>query len=79
MEEGTPSAGGAGTVGIGRSRRKVVLAGLGVLVYLSATPADGPRDTFDDEFLSLGRYRSVVIWCRRFTYAFGAAELAPAR
>jgi hypothetical protein len=70
-----------------------------LFVYLSATPADGPRDAFDDEFLSLGRlkanqgnqnyeigagtrldrYRSVVIWCRRFTYAFGAAELAPAR
>ena len=70
-----------------------------LFVYLSTTAADGPRDTFDDEFLSLGRlkanqgnqnyeigagarldrYRSVVIWCRRFTYAFGAAELAPAR
>jgi Electron transfer DM13 len=23
----------------------------------------------------LDRYRSVVIWCRRFTYAFGAAQL----
>jgi hypothetical protein len=70
-----------------------------LFVYLSTTPADGPRDAFDDEFLSLGRlkanqgnqnyaigagtrldrYRSVVIWCRRFTYAFGAAELPPAR
>jgi hypothetical protein len=70
-----------------------------LFVYLSATPADGPRDRFDDDFLSLGRlkanqgnqnyeiaagtrldrYRSVVIWCRRFTYAFGAAELVPAR
>ena len=70
-----------------------------LFVYLSAAPADGPRDRFDDEFLSLGRlkanqgnqnyeigagarldrYRSVVIWCRRFTYAFGAAELQPAR
>jgi Electron transfer DM13 len=70
-----------------------------LFVYLSTTAADGPRDQFDDEFLSLGRlkanqgnqnyeidagtsldrYRSVVIWCRRFTYAFGAAELAPAR
>jgi Electron transfer DM13 len=27
----------------------------------------------------LDRYRSVVIWCRRFTYAFGAAEPSPAR
>jgi Electron transfer DM13 len=70
-----------------------------LFVYLSTTAADGPRDAFDDEFLSLGRlkanqgnqnyeidagarldrYRSVVIWCRRFTYAFGAAELSPAR
>jgi hypothetical protein len=70
-----------------------------LFVYLSATPADGPRDAFDDDFLSLGRLkanqgnqnyeidagtrldrsRSVVIWYRRFTYAFGAAELAPTR
>jgi hypothetical protein len=70
-----------------------------LFVYLSTTAADGPRDRFDDEFLSLGRlkanqgnqnyaidagtrlerYRSVVIWCRRFTYAFGAAELTPTR
>jgi hypothetical protein len=28
--------------------------------------------------VALDRYRSVVIWCRRFTYAFGAADLAPA-
>jgi Electron transfer DM13 len=27
----------------------------------------------------LDRYRSVVIWCRRFTCAFGAAELSPVR
>jgi electron transfer DM13 len=66
-----------------------------LFVYLSSTPADGPRDAFDDDFASLGplkanqgnhnyeiparldldHYRSVVIWCRRFTYAFGAAEL----
>ncbi len=26
----------------------------------------------------LGRYRTVVIWCVRFSVAFGAAELAPA-
>jgi hypothetical protein len=25
--------------------------------------------------VDLDRYRTVVIWCRRFTYAFGAAEL----
>jgi hypothetical protein len=66
-----------------------------LLVYLSTTAADGPRDSFDDDFVSLGRlkanqgnqnyeigadvaldrYRSVVVWCRRFTYAFGAAPL----
>ncbi len=65
-------------------------------VYLSAAPVDAPRDSFDDDFISLGRlranqgnqnynipagvtldrYQSVVIWCRRFTYAFGAAALA---
>jgi hypothetical protein len=64
-----------------------------LFVYLSTAAADAPRDTFDDDFVSLGplkanrgsqnyaipagasldRYRSVVIWCRRFTYAFGAA------
>jgi len=67
-----------------------------LFVYLSMAAADAPRDTFDDDFLSLGRlranqgnqnyaipagvaldrYQSVVIWCRRFTYAFGAAALA---
>jgi Electron transfer DM13 len=67
-----------------------------LFVYLSTTPADGPRDGFDDDFVNVGRlkanqgnhnyeldagvrlerYRSVVIWCRRFTYAFGAAQLA---
>jgi Electron transfer DM13 len=123
MDEET-SAGGAGNVMAGRSRRGVVLAGLVVrvlvaagrfrslghatwgraavlevdggrrflrldelrtstgpdlFVHLSATPADGPGDAFDDKFLSLDRYRSLVIWCRRFTYAFGVAELAPAR
>ena len=25
----------------------------------------------------LGRYRTVVIWCVRFSVAFGAAELTP--
>jgi hypothetical protein len=28
--------------------------------------------------VDLGRYPTVVIWCRRFSYAFGAAPLAPA-
>jgi hypothetical protein len=66
-----------------------------LFVYLSTAAADAPRDTFDDDFVSLGRlranqgnqnyaipdgvaldrYQSVVIWCRRFTYAFGAAAL----
>jgi Electron transfer DM13 len=66
-----------------------------LFVYLSAARADAPRDSFDDEFVSLGRlkanegnqnyeipdgvdldrYASVVVWCRRFTYAFGAAPL----
>jgi len=64
-------------------------------VYLSTAALDAPRETFDDDFVSLGRlranqgnqnyeildgvrldrYQSVVIWCRRFTYAFGAAAL----
>ena len=26
----------------------------------------------------LTRYRTVVVWCRRFTTAFGAADLSPA-
>jgi hypothetical protein len=66
-----------------------------LFVYLSTTAADGPRDSFDDDYVSVGRlkanrgnqnyeldasvrldrYRSVVIWCRRFTNAFGAAPL----
>jgi hypothetical protein len=66
-----------------------------LFVYLSTAAADAPRDSFDDDFVSLGRlranqgnqnyvipdgvaldqYQSVVIWCRRFTYAFGAAAL----
>jgi Electron transfer DM13 len=64
-------------------------------VYLSAAPASGPGDAFDDQYRSLGdlkgnigeqnyaisrdvqlsRYRSVVIWCERFSVAFGAAAL----
>ncbi len=66
-----------------------------LFVYLSRASVDATRETFDDDFVSLGRlranqgnqnyaipdgvlltrYRSVVIWCRRFTYAFGAAAL----
>ena len=66
-----------------------------LFVYLSRAAVDAPRDTFDDDYVSLGRlranqgnqnyaipagvpldrYQSVVLWCRRFTYAFGAAAL----
>lgn len=66
-----------------------------LFVYLSRAAVDAPRDTFDDDYVDLGRlranqgnqnyaiplgvaldrYQSVVIWCRRFTYAFGAAAL----
>ena len=66
-----------------------------LFVYLSTAAAGAPRDSFDDDFVSLGRlranqgsqnyeipdgaaldrFRSVVIWCRRFAYAFGAAAL----
>jgi Electron transfer DM13 len=102
---GHTTSGRAAVLEVDGGRRFLRLDGLrtsngpDLFVYLSATPADGPRDAFDDEFLSLGRlkanqgnqnyeidagtrldrYRSVVIWCRRFTYAFGAAELAPTR
>jgi hypothetical protein len=64
-------------------------------VYLSAAPASGPGDAFDDRYLDLGdlkgnignqnyrvarsvdlgRYRSVVVWCDRFSVAFAAAPL----
>jgi Electron transfer DM13 len=64
-------------------------------VYLSAAPASGPGDAFDDRYVSLGdlkgnigeqnyaiprhvnlaRYRSVVVWCKRFSVPFGAAAL----
>jgi Electron transfer DM13 len=66
-----------------------------LFVYLSAAAVDAPRDSFDDDFVALGRlkgnqgdqnyqipagvdltrYSTAVIWCRRFTYAFGAAPL----
>jgi Electron transfer DM13 len=102
---GHPTSGRAAVLEVDGGRRFLRLDDLetsngpDLFVYLSTTPADGPRDAFDDEFLSLGRlkanqgnqnyaigagtrldrYRSVVIWCRRFTYAFGAAELVPTR
>jgi len=64
-------------------------------VYLSAAPASGPGDRFDDRFVDLGdlkgnigsqnyaipgdvrleRYRSVVVWCKRFSVPFAAAAL----
>jgi hypothetical protein len=64
-------------------------------VYLSAAPASGPGDAFDDRFVDLGdlkgnigsqnytlpagvrldRYRSVVVWCKRFSVPFAAAPL----
>jgi hypothetical protein len=64
-------------------------------VYLSAAPAGGPGDSFDDRFVDLGDlkgnvgsqnyaipadvrldgYRSVVVWCKRFSVAFAAAPL----
>jgi hypothetical protein len=67
-----------------------------VRVYLSAAPAGGPGDTFDDDYGELGelkgnigdqnytipagvdldRFGTAVIWCERFSVAFGAAPLA---
>jgi hypothetical protein len=64
-------------------------------VYLSATPASGPGDSFDDRFVDLGDlkgnigsqnyaipgdvrldgYRSVVVWCKRFSVPFAAAAV----
>jgi Electron transfer DM13 len=98
---GHPTSGRAAVLRVGGGRRFLRLEDLhtsngpDLFVYLSTTPADGPRDSFDDEFVGLGRlkanqgnqnyeiaadvhldrYQSVVIWCRRFTYAFGAAPL----
>jgi hypothetical protein len=70
----------------------LLLAGLVVLVL---SPPDAFDDEFHslgrlkanqgnqnyeiDAGTRLGRYRGVVIWCRRFAHAFGAGELAPAR
>jgi hypothetical protein len=98
---GHPTSGWAAALDLGDGRRFLRLDDLrtsngpDLFVYLSVTPAGGRRDTFDDDFVSLGRlkgnqgnqnyqiaadvdlrrYQSVVIWCRRFTYAFGAAPL----
>jgi hypothetical protein len=66
-----------------------------VRVYLSAAPAGGPGDAFDDDYVELGglkgnigdqnylippdvqldHFQSAVIWCKRFSVAFGAAAL----
>ena len=66
-----------------------------VRVYLSAAPAGGDGDAFDDEYVELGelkgnvgsqnyaipadlglrQFESAVIWCKRFSVAFGAAPL----
>jgi hypothetical protein len=66
-----------------------------VHVYLSAAPAGGPGDAFDDDYVELGELKgnigdqnylipndvdvghflSAVIWCKRFSVAFGAAAL----
>ena len=66
-----------------------------VRVYLSAAPAGGPGDAFDDDYVELGElkgnigdqnyvipndvdvghFRNAVIWCKRFSVAFGAAAL----
>jgi hypothetical protein len=98
---GHATSGRATVLGLGDGRRFLRLGDLrtsngpDLFVYLSVTPAGGQRDTFDDNFVSLGRlkgnlgnqnyeiaagvdlrrYQSVVIWCRRFSYAFGAAAL----
>jgi hypothetical protein len=98
---GHPTSGRAAALELADGRRILRLEDLrssngpDLFVYLSATAADGPRDAFDDDFVSLGRlkanqgnqnyeipsavdlsrHRTVVIWCRRFTYAFGAAPL----
>jgi Electron transfer DM13 len=64
-------------------------------VYLSTTPATGPADAFDDDYIELGhlkgnignqnyvipagteldRFKSTVVWCKRFSVAFGAAPV----
>jgi hypothetical protein len=98
---GHATSGRAVTLELGDGRRFLRLDelrtsnGPDLFVYLSGAAADAPRDSFDDDFVSLGRlranqgsqnyeipdgvdlarYQSVVIWCRRFTYAFGAAAL----
>ena len=98
---GHTTSGRAATLRLADGRRFLRFDGLrtsngpDLFVYLSAAALDGPRDAFDDQFVSLGRlkanegnqnyaipatvdlsrYRSVVVWCKRFTYAFGGAAL----
>ena len=71
---------GAGNVRAGRSRGRLALAGLVALVLRTSNGRrKGNQNHEIDAGSRLDRSRSVVIWCRRFTYAFGAAALAPAR
>jgi hypothetical protein len=98
---GHATSGRAAVLRLSDGRRVLRLADLhtsngpDLFVYLSAAAADAPRDSFDDDFVALGRlkgnqgnqnyqipagvdltrYSTAVIWCRRFTYAFGAAPL----
>jgi hypothetical protein len=60
---GHPTSGRATVLDLGDGRRFLRLDGLrasngpDLFVYLSVTPADGQRDTFDDNFVSLGRLK----------------------
>ena len=77
-------------MGARKRRTRLIVVGLAVLALAAggAVAWFQPHKLFIDQRVDealpgagtrLDRYRSVVIWCRRFTYAFGAAELAPAR
>jgi hypothetical protein len=81
---------GTGIVGAGKRRTRLIVVGVAVLVLAAggAVAWFQPQKLFIDQRVDeappgagtrLDRYRSVVIWCRRFTYAFGAAELSPIR
>jgi len=60
---GHPTAGRAAVLDLGAGRRLLRLENLrssngpDLFVYLSAAPADGPRDAFDDDFVGLGRLK----------------------
>jgi hypothetical protein len=61
---GHPTSGRAAVLEVDGGRRFLRLQDLktsngpDLFVYLSTTPADGPRDAFDDEVLSLGRLKA---------------------